>query len=60
MTIATRHRAPDLPHFQVEGAPLPSQGEWTYQDASGKDIPLHPGRTWVELVPRGRTVTVQP
>jgi hypothetical protein len=28
--------------------------------ANGKKIPLRPGQTWVELVPTGRTVTVQP
>ncbi len=32
MTIATRHRASDLPHFELEGAALPAQGDWTYED----------------------------
>lgn len=31
-----------------------------YDGADGKPIPLQPGRTWVELVPRGRAVTVMP
>jgi hypothetical protein len=44
------------------------KGTWSKEDrtstttytADGKQIPLEPGRTWVELVPRGRTVTVTP
>lgn len=44
------------------------KGSWSKSDrdakteytADGKVIPLQPGRTWVELVPNGRTVSVQP
>lgn len=44
------------------------RGTWSKGDrdstttytADGKQIPLEPGRTWVELVPRGRAVTVTP
>jgi hypothetical protein len=44
------------------------RGTWTKADrtseteytAGGKQIPLEPGRTWVELVPRGRAVGVTP
>jgi hypothetical protein len=31
-----------------------------YTAADGKTLSLEPGRTWVELVPRGRSVSVQP
>jgi hypothetical protein len=34
--------------------------ETEYTGADGKQIPLEPGRTWVELVPRGRTVGIRP
>jgi hypothetical protein len=44
------------------------RGTWSKEDrdsrttyeAGGEDIPLTPGRTWVELVPTGRAVTVTP
>jgi hypothetical protein len=36
------------------------QSATTTYTADGKDIPLDPGRTWVELVPRGRTVGITP
>jgi hypothetical protein len=44
------------------------RGTWSKEDqdsrtrysAGGDDLALTPGRTWVELVPRSRTVTVQP
>ena len=30
----------------------------TYVDATGKDIPLKPGPTWVLLLPKGRPLTL--
>jgi hypothetical protein len=37
-----------------------SQGERTkFYDSTGKEIPLAPGNTWVELVPQSITVTIQ-
>jgi hypothetical protein len=30
----------------------------SYVDASGKDVPLKPGPTWVLLLPQGRSLTV--
>jgi hypothetical protein len=44
------------------------RGTWSKEDqdsetrysAGGNDLTLAPGRTWVELVPRGRTVSVAP
>jgi hypothetical protein len=37
-----------------------SQDSRTRYRANGNDIDLTPGRTWVELVPAGRTVTLSP
>jgi hypothetical protein len=36
------------------------QDEVTEYQVDGKDIRLQPGRTWVELMPNGRSVTVTP
>jgi hypothetical protein len=39
-------------HRAYYGSPL------RFTDASGAPLLLHPGRTWVELLPRGRTPTI--